>query len=137
MYFCDVAVGCLHACLSSRQAAEATWTPPSTSSYAYQTSSPRSPDLPVATPKQDPAPAEQELSAEFLAGLSDGDAKVDGHANGIAADGNNGGGADDDGDDGLDGTSVKDDSELADEVEAVDANRRVRHRGPTLDFSVS
>ncbi len=55
----------------------------------------------------------QELSAEFLAGLT-GDADTNGHA---PADGSE--------DDGLDGTSVKDGSELAEEVDAVDEHRRV------------
>ena len=72
--------------------------------------------------------AEQELSAEFLAGLPDD--------NGMAVNGHADGGGVDKDDDGLDGTSVKDGSELADEADAVDENRRVR-RGGHSRFSLS
>ena len=61
----------------------------------------------------------QELSAEFLAGLT-GEADANGH---VSADGS---------DDGLDGTSVKDGSELAEEVDAVDEHRRVGAPSPCL-----
>jgi len=64
--------------------------------------------------------AEQELSAEFLVGLPDGNGTVKGHADGAGSDKD---------DDGLDGTSVKDGSELADEADAVDEHRRVRGGG--------